>query len=240
MQKKERGLIMSHEMNMALRADKKHVTRRVSGLHDVNGSPDEWEFMGFKEEPNRLELAVALFGHRENDLQVLEVPCPYGMVGTPCWIKEAHTSELTYPGARPDSPNYGKRTPIYKADKQPHVAKLMKWREPYKMPRAYARTFVEITELSCERLQDITNVGAIDEGMLTLPHELLYKLFPEWGKAHRAWLELNDNAVPCPLGQQPRERFAALIQSMHDPRVWEENIWTWVIRFQKLPHYEQG
>jgi len=235
---KERGLIMSHEMNLAYRAGKKSVTRRISGLHDVNSSPDEWEFMGFKEEPNRLELAVAIFGHRENDLQVIEVPCPYGMVGTPLWIKEAHTSELKYPNAPDHSPNFGKRRPIYKADKQPHVAKLMKWREPYKMPRAYARSFARLVSIGAERLQDITEVGAIDEGMLTLPYELLYKLFPEWGAAHRDWLRLNDNSIPCPVGAKPRERFAELIKSLHKSTVWEENLWTWVLKFEPINDYQ--
>lgn len=233
---KERGLIMSHDMNLAYRAGKKHVTRRISGLHQVNGHPDDWEFLGIGAEPNRLEQAVAVF-ERKSDGGIQHCPCPYGMVGTPLWLKEAHWSELTHPGARPDSPNYGKRTPIYKADKQPHVAKIMKWREPYKMPRRYARSFAELAELSCERLQDITNVGAIDEGMLTLSHELLYKLFPEWGAAHRAWLELDDNTVPCPLGKQPRERFAALIKSLHKSTVWDENLWTWVIRLTPLTNY---
>jgi hypothetical protein len=239
MKKKERGLIMSHEMNLAYRAGKKHVTRRISGLHGVNEYPDQFEFRGLKDEPNRLEQAVALFRDRFAD-KIVECPCPYGMIGTPMWIKEAHWFEPAFPNAQPHSPNFGKMRPIYKADKQPHVAKLMKWREPYKMPRRYARSFAELVDLRCERLQAISEVGAIDEGMLTLPYELLYKLFPEWGVAHRDWLELNDNSVPCPVGAKPRERFAALIKSLHDHRVWDQNLWTWVIRFQKLPNYGQG
>lgn len=238
MKKKERGLIMSHEMNLALRADKKFVTRRVSSLGSLYGDPGDWDFVGIKAEPNRLEQAVAVFISHEGG-ESMEIACPYGMVGTPCWIKEAHTSELAFPNAQPHSPNYGKRRPIYKADKQPHVAKLVKWREPYKMPRAYARTFVEITDLTCERLQDITHVGAIDEGMLTLSDEMIEKLFPKYYADWLAWSSLeNYMTVPPPVGPGPRERFAALIKKLHDPRVWEENIWAWVIRFKKLHDYE--
>lgn len=236
---KERGLIMSHEMNLALRADKKTVTRRISGLQEVNQTPDDWEFLGISKLPNHLEQAVAVF-ERKSDGGPLWVPCPYGMAGTPCWIKEAHTSELTYPGARPDSPNYGKRSPIYKADKLPHVAKLMKWREPYKMPRAYARTFVGLAEIGVERLQDITNVGAIDEGMLTLDDDWVSEHFPEYREAQIRWVkDRNPNSKP-PLGPTPRARFERLITKLHKSTVWDENLWTWVLRLKRLTDYEQG
>ncbi len=243
MPKKERGLIMSHEMNLALRDGKKHETRRLSGLGAINGTPDEWEFAGIKELPNHLEQAVALFFHRDNEYQTIELPCPYGMVGTPMWIKEAHTSELTFPGARPDSPNFGKRSPIYKADKLPHVAALIRWREPYKMPRAYARTFVRLKEVVAQRLQDITNVNAIDEGMLTLPDDQLWRLFPDYKQAHAEWeARLETDWVKSPIGPAPRERFEKLICSMHKPDVWERNCWTWVLKFQPILNYrhEQG
>lgn len=235
---KERGLIMSHEMNLAYRAGKKTVTRRISGLHDVNQEPDDWEFTGFASEPNRLEQAVAVF-QRHDWSEVARIPCPYGMVGTPLWIKEAHTSELKYPNAPDHSPNFGKRRPIYKADKQPHVAKLMKWREPYKMPRAYARSFARMTVIGVERLQDITDVGAIDEGMLTLSDELVERLFPEYAKAWKAWSEREDWATTKPpLGPSPRERFAEVIKSLHKPTVWEENLWTWVLKFEPINDYQ--
>lgn len=236
MKKKERGLILSHEMNLAYRAGKKNVTRRLSGLHPVNEEPDDWSFVKFLPEPNRLELAVAVFQHQgTGELKICH--CPYGHVGTPLWIKEAHTSELAFPGAREDSPNYGKRTPIYKADKQPHVAKLMKWREPYKMPRAYARSFAELAALGVERIQDITNVGAIDEGVLTLDDGWIANKFPDYVRRHGTWVAAGNVGSP-PVGPSPRERFRALIEGLHKEGIWAQNLWTWVIHLTPLNDYQ--
>lgn len=234
---KERGLIMSHEMNLAYRAGKKTVTRRVSGLHEVNGEDtDEWVFVRIESDPNRLEQAVALFKHEDRP-EYITCACPYGMVGTRLWIKEAHTSELAFPNAQPHSPNYGKRRPIYKADKLPHVAKIMKFREPYKMPRAYARSFARLVSIGVERLQDITNVGAIDEGMLTLSDELLEKLFPKYHNDKIEWAACDGNIKP-PVGPGPRERFAELIKSLHKSSVWDDNLWTWVLKLEPINDYK--
>ena len=61
---------------------------------------------------------------------------------------------------------------IYKADKE-HITPLElcipdKWRPSIYMPRATARIFLEVKSVKEEKIQDITEKDARDEGVLTL------------------------------------------------------------------------
>jgi hypothetical protein len=232
-------MILSHDMNLAFREDKKDTTRRLNGLGAVNVNPDQWNFIGIAGHKNHLDQSLAVFVHKQED-RMLEIPCPYGHVGTVCWIKEAYKRERTYPNAQDHSPNYKKTHAIYKTDKAPHVQKLIKWSAPRTMPRIYARSFVEIAQLRIQRLQEITNVEAIDEGMLTLPDDVILDLFPEFAREWREWSAHPDYlSVAPPIGPSPRERFAAIINRLHKPDTFARNCWAWVVKFKRLHDYEQ-
>jgi hypothetical protein len=101
------------------------------------------------------------------------------------------------------------------------------------MPKSIARTWLEITDVKVERVQDITEGDAISEGVLTLDPLWITKYFPGYYKAFTDWV--NDGKVgKPPLGYLPTVKFKTLWQSINGPESWNTNPWVWVISFKVL------
>jgi hypothetical protein len=232
---KERMISMTNEMLLATRDRKKNATRRFQELYHVNtDGPDDWSFCGLVG-TDHLERAVAKF---QRGAEVKLIACPYGIVGTVMWVKEAYKKERAFPNAQPHSPNYDKMQAMYKADKAPAVVKAIRWSAAHTMPRIFARYFIKITSLECERIQSITDVGAIDEGVLTLSDEWIAANFPKYHQDHIEWVACNGESKP-PIGPSPRQRFHKIITSLNGDDGWNENWWAWVIKFELLNNYSK-
>ena len=130
---------------------------------------------------------------------------------------------------------------IYKADGGSAVSagydKEPRWHPSIHMPREAARIFLRVTDVQVERLNEISQSDAIDEGALTcdLCETDEYKESCE--KAKR------EGSKP-PIGYSPRERFAALWDStIKNTEItkygWYANPWVWVIKFERCdkPEY---
>lgn len=124
---------------------------------------------------------------------------------------------------------------IYKADGGSAVSagydKEPRWHPSIHMPREAARIFLRVTDVQVERLNEISQSDAIDEGALTcdLCETDEYKESCE--KAKR------EGSKP-PIGYSPRERFAALWDStIKNTEItkygWAANPWVWVIKFER-------
>lgn len=124
---------------------------------------------------------------------------------------------------------------IYKADGGSAVSagydKEPRWHPSIHMPREAARIFLRVTDVQVERLNEISQADAIDEGALTcdLCETDEYKESCE--KAKR------EGSKP-PIGYSPRERFAALWDStIKNTEItkygWAANPWVWVIKFER-------
>lgn len=107
----------------------------------------------------------------------------------------------------------------------------MPWRPSIHMPRDAARIFLRVNDVQVERLNEISQSDAIDEGALTcdLCETDEYKESCE--KAKR------EGSKP-PIGYSPRERFAALWDStIKNTEItkygWVANPWVWVIKFER-------
>lgn len=105
------------------------------------------------------------------------------------------------------------------------------WRPSIHMPRDAARIFLRVNDVQVERLNEISQSDAIDEGALTcdLCETDEYKESCE--KAKR------EGSKP-PIGYSPRERFAALWDStIKNTEItkygWAANPWVWVIKFER-------
>lgn len=92
--------------------------------------------------------------------------CPYGVPGDQLWVRETFQvieKPFRDPGSYAiiayDDPEY-----IYKADKLPHIADIMKWKPSIFMPREASRITLEIEEVRVERVQDISYPDAKAEG----------------------------------------------------------------------------
>ena len=119
------------------------------------------------------EMVRAIFeGRKTHDRRVVSEPvdlkskpctCRY-QPGDLLWVKEAFDH---YESG--DDSDIAEAVVFYKADflkKPPEWYKpdLAKWRNPVVMPKRYARLWLRVTDVQCERLQDITEDDADAEG----------------------------------------------------------------------------
>ncbi len=110
----------------------------------------------------------------------------------------------------------------------------IKWKPSIFMPKEFARIFLRVKRVWAERVQDITQAGAIDEGAL------LYDGWetPEYQRACTA--AYADGTKP-PLGFSPRERFEHLWNKLNKARGfgWDKNPWVWVYEFERIERPEE-
>ena len=82
------------------------------------------------------------------------------------------------------------------------------------MPKEAARIFLKVTDVKAERLQDISVIDIVREGV-TLPNYA-------------------EEAIKVVKYPDPFEIFAELWQSINGKGSWEKNPWVWVYSFEKL------
>lgn len=118
---------------------------------------------------------------------------------------------------------------LYKADEPQDTSGMMvedRWHPSIHMPKGVARIFLRVTDICCERLQDITEQDARAEGLVTDQ--------PEDGRTNINFM----CSVDCLRGSA-RGKFALLwnstIKKTDLPRYgWDANPWVWVISFKRI------
>lgn len=226
---KEYRITMAAEMVAAVYDDKKTVSRRLKDLHPVNDKPDAWEFVRFWD-------GHAKFWQKHDATHEVHIKSPYGSPGDVLWMTEPHVSELVRPGARPDSPVFGKVRPVYWYDKSDLLRKSLKWKDSHTLRREWARQFLEVIDIRLERLFDATNVSAIDEGMLSLSDQWVWNNFIEYSNALESWHIRGKKGAP-PIGPAPRDKLFKYLRGCYNPESIDTNPWVWVIKFERLKNY---
>lgn len=117
---------------------------------------------------------------------------------------------------------------LYRADAASfnEVPEPEHWHPSIHMPKEAARIFLRVTDICCERLQDITEQDARAEGLVTDQ--------PEDGRTNINFM----CSVDCLQGSA-RGKFALLwnstIKKTDLPRYgWDANPWVWVISFKRI------
>lgn len=100
----------------------------------------------------------------------------------------------------------------YRADMDPidaagHGAFYGGWKPSLFMRREHSRITLEVESVRVERLQDITEEGAVAEGIQPFP------------------------SSPSNI---PVMQFHDLWQSINGPDSWEANPWVWVVEFKRI------
>ena len=180
---KERGIIFTGEMVRAILDGRKTQTRRVVKHIPDLGSPDMW--------CKKIEIVNQICGDFKRY-------CPYGQPGDRLWVREtwAPWPELW---TRSDIRD---QSPLYRAER-PFVGNDVKWRPSNHMPRWASRINLEITDVRVERVQDITDEDALEEGV-----------DPD-GYIPRTQFEALWNSIYEKRGHG-----------------WDKNPWVWVIEFK--------
>ncbi len=121
---------------------------------------------------------------------------------------------------------------LYRAGKNPFdpIEALIekKWHSPVSMPREAARLFLRVKDVRVQRLQDITNEQARDEGV-TDPYDY----------QSRSWYDKRSNLNNCFY----RAAFAGYWDRTFKRKDlaaygWEANPYVWVIEFEKITKEE--
>lgn len=201
---KERPILFSGPMVRALLAGTKTQTRRIVKTDD-RPMPKEDTFMrGFPTNPQNVRMlgayakcdAPAGQGHVS-----YRVPCPYGMSDERLWVKETFMP----------MPHLNAKA-FYRAS-DPLVGG--KWKPSIFMTRALSRITLEITFVTVERLNDISEADAIAEGVTSVMPFL-------WRPDE--WQNRTPNIA----------RYAGVWESINGPGSWALNPFVWVVKFKRL------
>lgn len=213
---KERPILFSALMVRAILKGCKTQTRRV--VKPVPSYPDSWEASKFKEPLFR---------------------CPYGQPGDLLWVRETWATSVDCDGRKPsilETPGHGYGWPVwFPADDSvwwrgaskggPAFMTRGKWRPSIHMPRWASRINLVVKGIRVERLQQITEADALDEGMEVVDRE------PTSGDPIYRDHFCDDYAWSA------RASFESLWRKLHgfgEPGSWDANPWVWVVEFEKV------
>lgn len=163
--------------------------------------------------------------------------CPYGVAGDHLWVKETYFAwglwETRFSAKKGrDEWHFVDMTlesgkaylhPATDPQPQPMGGKRHKggvtptwWKRPaIFMPRAASRISLEVTEVRVERLQDISEVDALAEGIV----------------------QLGDGGYGLPAGEHyhaadPRQSYFSLWEEINGPGSVESDPWVWAVSFK--------
>lgn len=203
-----RGMLFSDPMARAMQLKAKRQTRRVIdpqpsnryavvGVEPLDHAGVEWQYLFDDREPQRFTS-------------------PYGPIGQLIYAKE----RVLPMGS------FGEGSPVrYRADLTTEAARKLEhtarrsFKPSFLMRKAEARTWARIMGVRVETVKDITEIDSIDEGVLQLSEDWIHHHFPEYAQTYIRWVETGKRG-PNPLGPSPRQRFAALWNSLHG-RDWK-------------------
>lgn len=254
--RKQIPILMSTPMVQAEKEGRKTMTRRTTGLDEINESPDIWTLNSMWDSDDGIK---AVFDRRE-DLTVKEVTsftCPYGKPGDILWVKEEHyryghwvpdgktktgrkkwkfvadkNTSLEIIGEDPYMVYYSDEPPyVYRKSRDKSNPGKNQW---YKrlarfMPKKYARIWLEVTSIRVERVKSISFADAEDEGVkcLIVGQEIRYMNYM-W-RDDPAYIEYKS-----PTFANPIDSFRTLWQSINGADSWKANPWVWVVSFKIL------
>lgn len=101
-----------------------------------------------------------------------------------------------------------------------------RWRPAIHMPRWASRLTLRITDVRVERVQDISEKDAIEEGV--------WGTFIEDGRYWRNYSLSDEDAACSPMLNFPSESYRTLWESINGAGSWDANPWVWALTFEVL------
>ena len=163
----ERPLLFKGEMVRAILDNRKTETRRLRSLDTINQNPNDFELKELFLEKIKKDLVIVARFTKLSTGELINIPCPYGKTQDLFWVRETWREAL--------SENH--ECYAYRANMTYRCGKSMPsndystvgWKPSIHMRKAIARIWLECTDIRVERLQDITEEGAIAEGIFKMP-----------------------------------------------------------------------
>lgn len=213
---KSRPILFKDEMVRAILDGRKTQTRRVVKPQTVRKS------LPHEQRPNWIDEETGKV-----------VRCPYGQPGDRLWVREAFIHEpADYCWEASVSIPCRPASTVYRADHDGNTQGAG-WKPSIHMPRHLSRITLEITSVRMERLQDISEADARQEGIYS--DRVIVSTNCHSG--HHA--EVHDDRYF--FGNEPHEgfecaieAFAELWESINGPGSWDANPWVWCIEFKRV------
>lgn len=229
-----RGILMIEPLYHQTIAGNKTQTRRSGGLEMVNKYMDEFDPPVWVEEKIGKNIVSLVEFMRPGDRSTVFQAAPRYKVGEVLYIKEPYITQMagSQPAYAEDTGDWVYET-MYAYDKQPHIRKLLKWKNKLFMPASAARAFIRITGIRCERLLPISIADCIAEGI----EQVASHGAPTLPTYRKYGAKKGDHRFSERLTVFPRESFISLYKFAN--KVKEvPNIWVWVYTFEYLPNYK--
>jgi len=239
---KETGLLCKPEMVTSIIEDRKHVTRRLRGLKQINKRPDAWKFSGWIGNKPEEKRARFYKPGKAKELKngIADIKCPYGCEGDLIYVRET-----TWQKGQISAGFYNDNEPKWEAyldedgqyvhcfdQQKPKDEGFWTWKKVAGlfMPKAVARVWLQITSVRLERLQEIPEEDAIQEGVLFYSDilGLHYKDYIADASGY------GDPDHDYPTVSTAKESFKTLWVKINGLNSWKLNPWIWVIHFTKI------
>jgi hypothetical protein len=231
---KQHPILFSTPMVQAILEGRKTMTRRI--LKPSSQKQAEWLDPWLLNSANIVGLCRRHEGDGYGDFGVqlghpkggplCWVKCPFGQVGDILWVRETFVRGVWGDGWTVSDPMYW-----YRADDNNGIdwhneekgePGPIPWKPSIHMPYDACRLFLRITDIRVERLQDITEADAINEGI-----ESKWNSFDE-NFIYRHYLKSNK------YGPSSIHSFQTLWESINGEESWDKNPWVWVISFEHI------
>lgn len=192
-------MLFSTPMVQAICNTTKTETRRTRGLEKINICPDQWNF---KQIDN-------LFYFTNKFTSKIICIKPQANVNDVIWVRETF---------RPIEQDNGSPRYEYKATEKINL--LDKWKPSLFMPKQACRIFLKCISVHVERLQDIDEQSAINEGIERIKED--------------GMLSFRSYAVNYDACVFPIISYQTLWQKINGKESWNENPFVFVYKFEKV------
>lgn len=220
--KTEHPILFSTEMVQAILAGRKTQTRRTVKKLPIDTDIVWWDGAEWIVE-NNMGLVVNT-----------KTVCPYGKPGDLLWVRE--TFCLTQP-LHPETYYFAYKaydqTMPYKREPASHKYDYSipdEWKPSIHMPKEAARIWLEVEDVSVERLHSISNEDAFAEG-------IDWKIkYPEEEPDMKFYRDYQRGANNFSAGTmfQAKHSFFSLWKFINGKESYNANPWVWVIKFKVI------
>lgn len=234
--KKEIPILFNTDMLSAILDGRKTMTRRGSGLKEINKSPDSWSWgdaHGGAAPYNMYVDAHGLWFVFWNAGTAKYIKCPYGKPGDVLYVREKtrkylneqyeEVLEYATDDTTPLVMHDGDGFTMYRKDGS---EKYIPWKPGIHMPKSAARIWLEVVSVRVEQLHNISHEDAVNEG-----------IYKEWDGSHhwyRNYLRNDVKDEAYMMMNAPRSSFKTLWKSINGIESWNANPWVWVVEFKVL------
>lgn len=212
---KEHPVLFSTPMVQANLDNRKGMTRRTTGLDNINNDPDRFEFVRIQ---HYCDCCKAVFRNLSTGSTHI-IRCRYGEPGDLLWVRETGFDARPFKSAPlfKDGPNF-----YYKADNS--FIGDHKWSPSIHMSKDVARIWLQVEEIRVERLKDISEEDAIAEGIEN------YGPFGEYKGSPNP----NGGMMRFRAYERAARAFQDLWEEINGQLSWDANPWVWVVKYKVL------